>query len=169
MARWLIEADCQLIKTLIQDGIAAALSSVSIARGDNQVGMEVPNEYFFYEKSKAMNPPSVYISGVSIDFRQSEKETNYISSKDKVYVTVVVQDQTGEDLVLKAWRYQAALHQVLDRAVLTSSDNGARLIVVVSRAEMSPIYDVSKDPNSTEAVFRREVYLECDVEHYENY
>jgi hypothetical protein len=169
MARKLTEIDCVLIRDYLQANMAAALVFISADRADNLVSTEPPNEYFFFERSWNLRPPSVFIVSPKMDLRKSEKQANYISGKSRVNVTVVVEDQTGENLVFKAWRYQAALHQVLDQVELTSGDNTTKLVVVVNSVEMSPIYSSAKDVTSTEAVFRREVYLACDVEHYENF
>lgn len=168
MARWLIEADCQAIKTQIQNNIASALSAISTARGDNLVTTDPPREYFFYPNSWGMNAPYVYIVGMDMDFRQSEKEANHINALSRILVSVVIEDQTGENLVIKSWRYQVALHQCLDQMDLTTSDNAAKLKVVVKRAEMGAMFSTAKNELDTQSAFRREVYLECSVEHYEN-
>lgn len=169
MARWLIEADCTLIRDTLQSDLPAALLAVSSARGDNVVTSEPPADYFFYDHSQAMRCPAIFIVGQSMDFRQSEKQSNHINARSKIIVSVVIEDTTQEYCVTKSWRYQAALHQVLDQAALTSADNAARLIVVVKSAEMSPIFTAKNPEQDTSSAFRREIYLECEVEHYENY
>lgn len=168
MARKLIETDCVLIRNELQAKLPAALLTVSQDRADNAVTVEPPARYFFYEHSWAMECPSVFIVGQSMDFRQAEKQANYISASSKIIISVVVEDQNQEALVIKAWRYQSALHAVLEAAVLTSADSAAKLVVTVKRAEMSPMFSAVKDPQDSTAAFRREIYLECDCDHYES-
>lgn len=169
MARKLIEVASNLIRDAIDSGIGPALSAVSTDRADFEVTTEKPQEYFFYEHSWALKTPSVFIIAVGQDFRQSEKQSNSINAKDLFNVSIVVEDRAAELAVVKSFRYQTAIHQVLDQAVLTSPDNALRLVVVVKSARFSPIYSQAKSENSTDAAFRREIYLECEVEHYESY
>lgn len=165
--RQLIETDIDLIETQIKSNIATALADVRTQRADPTVSTEPPNGYYIYEKSQAYRCPAVFIIGDRIDFKKLEKQANFIDAVSRINVTVLIEDKDAERLTIKAWRYQAALHEVLDQVQLTSADSRVKITIVVMNASFSPLYSLTQDPTAANAIFRKEVVLECDVHHYE--
>jgi hypothetical protein len=75
----------------------------------------------------------------------------------------------AELVTIKAWRYQAALHAILDQANLVDANSKLKIFVRVSNVELSPLYSDTVDENSPKAVFRKEAVLALTVEHCENF
>lgn len=168
-ARKLTEGAVNLITATIQQNIATALDAVQADSPDHQVTTEPPRTYFIYADAKGFRTPAVFVIAEDMDFRQRERGGNFIDALDRINVSILVEDRNTELLTKRCWRYQSALHTVLDETQLTSADNKLKIVIVVRRASYSPTYSLTKDKNSPDAVFRKEVLLECDVDHYENY
>lgn len=167
-ARKLTEGTVNLLTDCIKTNIAAALTAVQ-ADSDHSVTTEPPKTYFIYAGAVGFRTPAVFVIADDMDFKQQERQANFINAMLRVNVTILVEDRNSELLTRRCWRYQSALHSVLDETQLTSSDNKLKIVSVVRRASYSPTYSKTVDKNSPEAVFRKEVLIECDVEHYENY
>lgn len=169
-ARRLVESTVTLTRDYIKANIGQALSQIRIDRNDPRVSTEPPppQSYFIYKGAKGYRPPAVYIICERMDFYNPDKGANFISAKAKVNVSVLVEDKTKENLMIKAWRYQAALHSLLEKVTLTSADNRVKLILGVLSAEFSPLYSPAKN-GGVEAVFKQEVVLTCEIEHFESY
>lgn len=169
-ARNLAEGATNLIISAIQTNIGSALSGVATyftgSGPGNGVSLENPREYFFFEKPQGYMLPAVFVIPKDIDFQIDSNKSNFINAKTKYMVSILVEDEDLERLTVKAWRYQSALHSVLDQAVLTSSDNSLQLRVVVYHASFSPTW--TKD-DGLDGSFRKEVVLECEVTHLENF
>lgn len=164
--RHLIETAVDLIIDRLEADLPAALQAVRINRADNLVTMEPPRNYYIYPKSLGYRTPAVFVIGDRIDFLKDTKQANYINATCKVNVTVLVEDKDAERLMRKSYRYQAAIHQVLDQAVLQSADGEARMTVVVMNANYSGLYSTLKE-GDPQSLFRQEIALECDVQNYE--
>lgn len=167
--RQLVETDIALMQTQIQTNIVAALAAVSATRADNKVATDAPKDYYIYPKAKGYRTPCVFLIADDVDFRKRERGQNHINATNKINVSVLIEDKDAERLTRKAYRYQAALHQVLDQVTLTSSDLKVKITIVVARATFSPLYTDTTDPTAPNAVFRKEVVLECEIEHYESF
>lgn len=161
-AQNILESTVYAIKDQIENNIATYLGEVRSARTDGKVTTEPPKSYFVFEDSATYKSPAVFIIADNVDY-QTSRGQNHINAKVTVYVSLVIEDRTQNLLTLKAWRYQDALHKCLDRQHLISGP--VQNIVKVIRAELSR--DQSKKMSSTETIFRKEIMLTLDVEHYQ--
>lgn len=168
MARKLTEATVYLLLNHIKENIEGALADIRSDVNNPVVTTEAPKSYFIYAKAKGYKCPAVFVIADEFDFRAQAQGANFISGSLRVNVSVLVEDRNAELLTKRAWRYQSALHQLLAETQLTSSDNALKITSIVRRASFSPLYSSTKDENSVDAVFRKEVLLECEVDHYEN-
>jgi len=161
----LSEITRELVLGKIRSDIAASLAAIRVMRADPIVTTEPPQSYFIYQSIAQYRTPAVFAIVEDMDFKK-ERGANHVNATVKINISVVVEDRLGDNVVIKAERYQAALYDILDEAVIDSSDNTLRVVVIVKRAMFSPVY--MKDDKSQSA-FRKEVLLECEVEHYENF
>lgn len=165
----LTETTVNLINDYLQTNIATALTNVRTERNDPIVTTEPPREYFIYPRAHGYRPPAIFIICEAFDFRL-ETGPNFINGLAKINVTALVEDIDRTRVTIKCWRYQAALSQLLDNTQLTSSDNLVRIVTKQVRHSFSPLYtDMKvKNPEDPGVVFRQEVAIELEVEHYEN-
>jgi hypothetical protein len=168
MAHRLTEATVDLLLSHIKTNIGAALASVRAEVNDPVVTTEVPKSYFIYPKAKGFRAPAVFVIADEFDFKVPERGANFISGSVRINVSVLLEDRNSELLTRRCWRYQSALHELLAQTQLTTSDNTLKIVSIVRRARYSPLYSNAKDESSVEAVFRKEVLLELEVDHYEN-
>lgn len=166
MSRRLVEVAVELIQSFIQANIATALADVRTDRADAYVSTEPPRDYFIYSPSKAYQTPAVFIIPQSIDFKK-DRGANHVNATARINVAVVVEDQLSDKLAIKAWRYQAALHELLDQKPLTTSDGAFKIVVVIKRAEFSEEYTESTKKGQPSAAWRKGVLLECETEIFE--
>ncbi len=171
MARHLTETDLNLITGYIQANIAGALSAIRISRNDPVVTTEPPpsESYFNYFKAHGYRCPAIFVIDDGMDFRQSEKKANHINAISSINVTVKVEDRKKELLVIKALRYQAALHQLLDQTPLVNSDHTVKLYLRVKKIKPSGLYTYGNSEEDDQALFFFEYMLELAVEHVENF
>lgn len=163
----LIESTVTLIENHIQNNIAAALAEVSTDRADNLVSMEPPASYFKFQTAHAYRSPAVFTIAEEMDMRLSGGQ-NFIQALARVNVAVLVEDKDEYALTLKSWRYQAALAKLLHEVQIDSGDVTVRLVSKVRSMKFSSIYPGDRREDSPEELFRKEVVVELDVEHYEN-
>lgn len=164
--RHLVETAVDLVVKHIKANIGAALSDIRVNRGDNAVTMEPPRDYYIYPKAKGYRTPAVFVIGDRIDFLKERRGANHINAAIRLNVTVLIEDKDAERITKKAYRYQAAIHQVLDQVRLIPDDNQAMLTVVIQNAGFSPLYSNLND-GDPQAVYRKEVSLEMDVYQFE--
>lgn len=169
-ARNLAEGATTLIISQIQTNIDSALNSVATyftgTGPGNGVSLENPREYFFYEKPQGYMLPAVFVIPKDIDFSIDKNKSNFVNAQTKYMISVLVEDEDLERLTVKAWRYQSALHSVLDQTSMVSSDNSLQLKCVVYHATFSPTWTTE---DGLKGSFRKEVVLECEVTHLENF
>lgn len=163
-AQSILESTVFSIQDQIKNNIASFLGEVRNERTDAKVSTEPPAQYFIYEGAIGYKTPAVFIVADSVDFRLS-RGPNHISAAVKVYVSCVVEDRMQDLLTLKCFRYQDALHKCLDRQHLLTTDSRVKNIVKVTRVDISS--NQTKKMSSTESVFRKEVMLTLEVEHFE--
>jgi hypothetical protein len=162
----LVEIAVDLMEAHIKSNIAAALAEVRTDRADGYVTTEVPRDYFIYSPAQAYQTPAVFIIPEQIDFRK-DRGQNHVNATAQINVAVVVEDQLSDKLAVKAWRYQAALYQLLDQKPLTTVDGALKIVIVVKRAEFTEEYTDSTKKGQISAPWRKGVLLNCDVEVYE--
>ncbi len=164
--RYLAETIVTTVRDHIKSNITGALSDLRLDRGDAKVSTEPPQSYFIYEKAKGYRTPACFTILRNMNFQKSELGANHITGKADVTVSVLVEDKDAEKLTVKAWRYHAALHNLLDQTNLLVSPNKAKLFVIVRDASFSPIFTAETAEKSA-GVFRKEVALLCEVQHRE--
>lgn len=163
----LAETTVQLIQDAIQAEIAQALANVRAERNDPIVTTYPPLEYFQYEKAEGYRAPAIFTIIQGMDFRNEQMGANHINAMCDVVVAVIVEDRIEPRVVKKAWRYQAALTQILHESSLTNMDQSVRLFSRVQNCQMSGVINI-KDEKKMSSVFRKEMSLRLQVEHIEN-
>lgn len=163
----LVESTATMIRDEIKANIASALASVRSSRTDAKVTTEPPTSYFLYAKARGYKTPAVFSFPEEQDFMREQRGANYISSVVRMQVGVLIEDRGEDNLTFKAWRYQAALHSILHQKRLQDDTRNVTLVSIVKKATFSGIYVEGRSPNAQETVFRKEVVLELDVEHWE--
>lgn len=164
----LTEGMVDLVIAYIQANIGAALDLVAPSVTTILPSLEQPVEYFVYQKPQGYRTPAIFVIADDLDFKVQENKTNYIGAQSRMNVSVVVEDSDEEVLTRKAWRYQTALHNVLDEARLVSADSKLVNKVIVYHHRFSDLFFDTKGP-SNGARFRKEVVLMCNVEHRESF
>ena len=163
----LIELDLELIRTYLMANMPTALATVSADRATVLDQMPMPREYLTFEKAQAYECPVIFIVPDSQDYRLYEKNSNIINALSRIYVNAVVESNRESTVSYLAYRYQAALCQILAQQHLFSDDNTVHIVVKVTRSRFSSMYTDSQKSGAASGVFRKEVLLELDVEHYE--
>lgn len=164
----LTEEAVDLIIDAVRTNIEASLNDVRSRYSDNSVTVEPPRSYFFYERPYVFEAPGVFVIPIDLDFNLP-KGANHISAKLRVNVAAVVEERDKINLSRKCWRYQVALYDILNETRLTSADNSLVLVVKVLHARFTPEYTTAGKEGNTGGFFRKEVHLECEVEHWENF
>jgi hypothetical protein len=167
MSRHLVETAVDAIISKLKAELPAALNDVRVNRADNFVTMEAPRDYYVYPRAKGYRTPAVFVIGDRIDFLKDRKGANHVNAAIRVNVSFLVEDKDAERLMRKSYRYQAAVHEVIDQQALTSPDSAVRMTTVVQNAVFSGLYSNLK-PEDPQAVYRQEISLEIDVFQYEN-
>lgn len=147
----------------VKANIASALSDTRTDRADAKVQTLPFQEYLIFEKAIGYRTPSLFVLGREIDFKL-DRGANFINCLVGVQVSCVVDERDAELLTIKTWRYHDALHEVLDRAELVSSDGKIKNKIKVVRSSFGDTVQVK---SSIESPFRKEVMLTLDVEHFE--
>jgi len=166
-ARNLVETSVFAIIDYIKSNIATALNSIASERADNLVTTEAPANYYYYANVQVYQAPAIFVVPENIDFRKRELGANFIDAIIRTNVVAVVEDRDSKRLTTKAWRYQAALHQVLDQVEIDAGNNDVRIKIVITAATFSPIYTASGDLENPQGIFRQEIVLDVDVHHFE--
>jgi len=165
----LVEEVVDLLTAHIKTNIASALADVRTDRADAAVTTEIPKQYFIYTSAKTYRTPAVFIIARRLDTRNDSKGANFIDALVDVGVSIVIEDRLADLLTIKAWRYQAALYKLLNQAALTSSDGKLKIVSKIESVDFGGEFSSTTDPTVPQGVFRKEVLLNLNVEHYENY
>lgn len=163
----LIETDLELIRTYMQTNLPAALAVVSADRATVLDQMPVPREYLTFETAQAYECPVIFIIPDNQDYRLYEKNSNCINALSRIYVNAVIESRRESEVSYIAYRYQAAMCQILAQTCLLNADNTVQIIIKVTRSKFSAMYTDAQKKGQASGVFRKEVLLELDVEHYE--
>jgi len=162
----LVEKTRDLILSTIKANIAATLADVRIDRADPIVTTEPPKSYFIFDGANTYQCPAVFCVVDSIAFPEQTTGANHINAVVKMYVSVVIEDQSADKLTIKSERYQSALFEILHWATLQDVPKNVKIFVRVDRCDFSPIYTKKRGDDMGE--FRKEVSLELEVKHFEN-
>lgn len=162
----LIEITVELIAQNIRENIAAALAEVAADRV-LPIAIPKPLNVFTYVPVSVFRPPAIIVNGEEIDFRLGEKKANFIDAVMRINVVAICEDREGPTLQYAAYRYQAALHKILAQTHLYNADKTVHIVCKVETARFSSIYTNAQQQGNVQGVFRKEVVLELDVEHYE--
>ncbi len=165
--RHLVETVVRGIQHLLETDLPSALADIRVNRGDSFVTLEPPRDYFVYPKAQGYRTPCVFIIGDRIDFQKVQKQANHINASVRINLTCLVEDKDAERLMIKSYRYQAALSEVLDQVQFMSADGLAKTTVIVQSAMFSPLYSNAANVADPQAVFRREIGLELDCQLFE--
>lgn len=169
MSRHLVEPATDMIVAKIKASIGAALTGIRADRNAIQTlgyPTPIPKEYFIAKNYTALQPPSIFVICDSIDFKK-DRGANHINATAKYGIVAIMEAQTTQEATRIAWRYQAALSQILDNLSLTSADGTFKIKLIVRSAEFAEDYEVSERPNNPAQRWRKGVQLKCDVEFYE--
>lgn len=156
------------VTSLIRAGITAALTKVSVDRADNMVNLIPPREYFTYEQPKGFTLPAIFTMVDRVDFHK-DRGANFHAATVQMSVAVLLETMRQDQLTLMAYRYLDAMLEVLDLAQYVDPDpaNKVKMTVLVKNAVFTPAYSNAGD--NTQGLFRKEVHLACDIEHYSNF
>jgi hypothetical protein len=163
----LVEIAVDLIVKEVQDNIVAALAEVAADR-TKAIPIPKPTNVFAFTPVSVFRPPAIIVNAEEIDFRLGEAKANYIDALMRINVVAVCEEREGPTLQFAAYRYQAALHKILAQKHLYNQDNTVHIVCKVERARFSSIYTNAQQKDNPQGVFRKEVMLELEVEHYEN-
>jgi hypothetical protein len=172
-ARHLTEWAVDLVTKQIQGNIQLALVDVNLVLTTDPVNpapvmsFEPPRDYYTYPKAMGYRTPACFVIADRIDFQKREKGANHINANIRLNVSILVEDKDADRITRKAYRYQAALQEVLDQVQLVSTDGALKIVVVVQNAAFSPLYSNTDDPTAPGTVYRKEVSLELDCYAYE--
>ena len=172
-ARRLAESAVLTIQDYIRANISQALDDTIADRASandwpQTLSYEPPASYFFYEKAAAYEAPAVFTIITGIDFKKDERRANHVNALASVDVEIVVEDKDAEILTLRTWRYQDAIHELLDQTNLTTTDNKVKLSIEVVRARFSGVHSNVTERNS-QTMFRAAALLECNVNIWQNF
>lgn len=165
--RHLVETVVKGIEDLLKSNLPTALTDIRINRNDAFVTLEPPRDYFIYPKAQGYRTPCVFIIGDRIEFQKIQKAANHINASVRVNLTCLVEDKDAERLMIKSYRYQAAIHEVLDQIQFMSTDGKAKTTVIIESAIFSPLYSNAGEVGNPQAVFRREIGLELNCQLFE--
>lgn len=164
----LIEYTVKMVMAEVESNISAALAQVSSDRADHFVSLESPLSYFYFWNAQAYQAPAVFVIAEDFDMRLLDTGPNFVNALARVNVAVTVEDKDEYYVTIKAWRYQAALTKILHLAHMLSADQQVKLVAKVVRTTFSSLYPKDKSDQDPDEVFRKEVVVELEVEHYEN-
>lgn len=167
---YLAETTVNMIRNYIQANIATALSNVTLNPSSvisaDHVTTEPPRQYFIYAPIKGYLTPAVIIDLAKFDFRPGEKKANHVNAACEITIACLLEDRDEERLTIKCYRYNDAFYNILAQAEIVDVTDQVKLIVIVNSSTFTPSYsDAGKDVG----IFRKELHLECKVEHYSNF
>lgn len=164
---WLTEKTRNMLMAAVKSDIAAQLAQVSTDRGDGQVSMEIPKNYFIFDGAHTYNCPALFFIVDSAEIPDERIGDNHVNAVIKVYVTCVVEDREMDYLTIKCERYGAALFRILQRRTLVDDVENVKIYSRVVRFTFSPMFTKSRKPEG-KSDFRKEIALELEVKHFEN-
>jgi hypothetical protein len=150
----------------IKDNLSTVLTSLRSEYNDPSVPTPLPrsDSYYIAYDYSANVMPAIYVVANSIDFQLGTKEANHINSKIDTTVTLMAEAKTSKEVTKQIYRYQAALHAILNQRTFELGTS-LKFVTTVERVNFRPTLtsDQVKD------LFRKEVALELSVYCYENF
>lgn len=169
--QYLAETTVSMIMSYLETNLPTCLAHVRASDFTNRfldsVTTEPPRSYFVYPRIKGYTLPAVMVIIDQFDFRPGEKKANHVNAAARCGISCFLEDRDEERLTIKAYRYLDAFYECLAQQEIVSTTDNVKLIVVINRAMFTPHYTVAgQDPMG---IFRKELQLECSVEHYSNF
>lgn len=166
--RQLSELCVDQIIALLEAELPAVLAAMHADRGAPIVTLEPFRDYYTYPRAMGYRTPACFVIADRIDFQKELKGANHVNARITLNVTALVEDKDADRITRKAYRYQAALQQVLDQRSLTVAPKNTKITLTVQSAAYSPLYSNTEDSTAPNAVFRKEVSLSIDAFAYES-
>lgn len=164
----LVETSTNLIIDKIKADIADALLDIRTDRADAAVTTELPRAYYTYNSAFPYRCPAVFVVCESVDFNK-DFGANHVNAIVKMRVAVIVEDKDLRLLTIKAYRYQAALHKILNQTQLINNDNSVLLTTIIRGATFSPEFTLAQVKDEGRGMFQKEVALDIDCIHREKF
>jgi len=161
----LSEISRDLVTAQIKATIDTSLLQIRTLRADAYVETTPPKSYFIYAPAAGYQTPAVFTIVDRISFREYQNGANFVTAVVNMSIFVLIEDRDLNHLVVKAERYQTALHQSLNQKTLVSHDNSLKIFIKIVDASFSDIY--APKENTPSGMFRKEVHLTLEVQHYE--
>jgi len=162
----LSEITRDLVLNQIKTTIAASLAEIRSDRDDAVVSTEPPKSYFIYAPAASYRCPAIFVVVDRMDFKQFDAGANFVPATVTMYVSVLVEDKDETLLTIKADRYYTAIHQSINQKNITSADDLVKISIKVMSAQFGEFWKFKGD--SPQGMFRKEVRLTLNVEHYES-
>jgi hypothetical protein len=162
VARNAVEFCIESIIDYLQANLPGVLNSIYADR-DKEVSLETPFEYFTYEKAIGYKTPAIFVVARDIDYRMG-LGANHVNALITVYIGCVIEDRNSTIIQKRIFRYQDALQKTLHRTVLADTNATQKNIIKVTGASFS---QTEASHSAIDSVFRKEVLLTLEIEHYE--
>jgi hypothetical protein len=164
----LVEISVGLIEAHLQANITTALGALEVQRNDTLVVLESPKDWFRYAPEKGYRMPAIYTI-CNVMRMMNDRGANHINAQMEIVVSALLGGTTLDELVTKTWRYQAVLQGLLHEQSLTTGDGAVKIVCKVEEMHFSPELTDTIDRDEKQNVFRKEVSLVLNVEHYESF
>lgn len=162
MARNAIEFCTDAIIDHLQTNLPFELNAIYADR-PKDVSLETPLEYYIYEKAIGYKTPAIFVVARDIDYRMGIG-ANHVNALITMYVACVLEDRNHTILQQRIFRYQDALQKTLHRMAFVDTGNTQKNIIKVVSASFS---ETEATHSTVESIFRKEVLLTLEIEHYE--
>lgn len=165
--RKLSQGTINLLYDQISSAMPAALDAVvadSFMETVPKMSLENIKKIYVHPTGKALLVPAIFLLIEDFDFRIREMQANCVNAVAKVTASLVLEDQDERTLMYKSWRYESALHSVLDHVTMVSSDNKLKCVSVVYNVSPQPVVLLDKSGG-----FRKETVFKLNVDHIEQY
>jgi len=166
--RHLAERTVQTIEDHIKANLPAALTALNTDRADDEANCEDVKTFFTYAPASLYRLPAIFTVCQNIDFRKQNGQ-NFVQPSVDITVSCVTTARKRELTQKKTWRYQAALHELLDNTSLSAAGDKVKITSIVTAATFSQVFTDSDDKTLPRGTWAQEVALTLEVEHYENF
>lgn len=160
MSRNAIEFCVDAIIDYLKANLPAELNSIYTDR-DKEINLETPLDYFIYENAIGYKTPAIFVIAKDIDYRMGIG-ANHVNALINLYVGCLIEDRNSYIIQKRMFRYQDALQRTLHRLALEDTNKTQKNIIKVTGASFSETSHIV-----LESIFRKEVLLTLEIEHYE--